>query len=130
MEFHHIGHATKSINTSSKIFSELGYSKESDPIEDDLIDVKIEFWKTPFGPRMEFVQPISDNSAVWKILVKRGGPYHYGYLVPEISEVAARLRKKKVRPISDAMPAVAFNGRYVQFFAGPDGSVIELINKF
>lgn len=128
MEFHHIGHATKSIDTSSTIFSEIGYSPESTLIIDTLLDVRIEFWISSSGPRIEFIQPISKNSTVWKILSKRGGPYHYAFLVPDISEAKIKLEKKKVRPITDPLPAMAFGGRQIQFFAGADGSIIELIN--
>jgi methylmalonyl-CoA/ethylmalonyl-CoA epimerase len=127
MQFHHIGHATKSIRSSSEAISDLGYSKESELIIDEFLDVRIEFWNSDSAPRIELIEPISTESPVWKILFKRGGPYHYAYEVEDISDIAKAFKARKIRPISELLPAVAFNGRNVQFFAGADGTAYELI---
>lgn len=99
----------------------------SEEIFDPVIDVKIVFLEPLTGPIIELIEPVSTQSTAWKVLNKRSGPYHYAYEVEAINIHSARFRAEKIRELSPPMPAVAFQGRNVQFFGAPDGAVIELI---
>ena len=107
----------------------MGYESESDLITDPLINVRIQFWTSATGPRIELIEPISQKSSVWKILSKRGGPYHYAFQVDSIISHAEEFRSMKLFPITEKIKAVAFPGLSVQFFGSPDGAVVELIGN-
>jgi len=127
LRFHHIGHATKSLERSAKFLEATGYKRETELIVDELIDVRIEFWTSEFAPRIELVEPNSELSSVWKILYKRGGPYHYAFEVENLSKAAESLIDSKFVSVTEPLPAVAFGGRLVCFYASADGAVVELI---
>lgn len=126
LEFHHIGHATKSIKRSRKLFERLGYSEESSIIKDEALGVSVQFWTSGNAPRVELVEPLGPSSPVWKILQRRGGPYHYAF---EASERAFRafVSGNRLKPLTSELQAKAFPNRFIQFFAGTDGIIIEII---
>ncbi len=130
MEFHHIGIATRSIDTEQKIWEMVGYVLEKSFFEDSLQGVKGIFLVSKNQPRLELLEnlPSSHTLDVW--LEKGVKFYHFAYLVDDI-DVAIHLytRKFRGRIVSPKRPSVAFNSREICFIMFSNGLIIELIER-
>ena len=128
--FHHVGYATKSIEKSIEIFRLFGYKTENSTILDERLGVKIQFLVHPNNgsPRIELVEDLvdGDNHPVRAILKQRPGSYHLAYLIDSIQEFSL---ENKLRAITQCSPALAFEGRHVQFFMSRDEGIIELVSN-
>jgi hypothetical protein len=128
--FHHIGYATNSIVKSIEVFQQLGYEPEDSTILDKQLGVKIQFLSNSENkaPRIELVEDLVDGDIhpVMAILKQRPGSYHFAYLIDSIQDFSL---KNKLRAITSCGPALAFEGRHVQFFMSRDEGIIELISN-
>src|ERR1700759_3857202 len=61
--FHHIGLACRSMADEYDQLTALGYSAEGEPILDPVQQVRVQFFAGG-GPRIELVEPASDDSPV------------------------------------------------------------------
>lgn len=129
-EFHHIGYATKSIYKSLVTFQELGYQEVGPVFVDELLGVRIQFVAQVNHDDViiELVEniPGAIEQPVSTIIKQRSGVYHLAFLVDSIKEFSGA---NSLRRISRCRPAVAFQGRHVQFFISRDGGILELISK-
>ena len=125
--FHHIGIAVKDIEATVSIYEQGGYHRSS-IIFDHIQNVNI-CWLTKEGmPTVELLAPVDEKSPVNKTLEKVGvSPYHCCYVVDNIEEVAAELKKQKYIMVSKPAEAVAFSGSRVCFFYNKDVGLIELV---
>ena len=75
-KFHHIGYAVCSIEESARIYVSQGWSL-ADTVEDPIQNVRISFIERDDMPRIEFVEPVDENSPIYSTLDKVGvAPYH------------------------------------------------------
>lgn len=125
-KFHHFGYATYDIKVTEDFFKELGFIEDSDLIKDDLLGVFIKFYKFDKSEiKLELVAPIDVlNSPIKSVLSRRPGLYHLAFLSSNFAQTA---KKCSLSAITESKPAVAFDGRHVQFFVSKDSSIIELI---
>jgi methylmalonyl-CoA/ethylmalonyl-CoA epimerase len=126
-EFHHLGYATRSIERSRDLMAEQGYVATSDVIRDETIGVTVQFLSALGAPTVELVAPIREDSPVIRILQQRSGLYHTAWLVDDLTHLDNFPMMRRATPMTDAMPAVAFENRLVRFFALRDGSIVEFI---
>ncbi|NDP22089.1 MAG: VOC family protein [Paludibacter sp.] len=127
--FHHVGYATKSIEKTSKVFQELGYTI-SDTSFDTLQHVKIALLKKKDSPQIELVEMIDETSPVSKILEKNGvTTYHVCYEVQDIELAIAELRKQKFVLLFNPVVAVALDNRLICYLFHKDVGLIELLQK-
>lgn len=124
--FHHIGNATKSIEKSGKLLESMGYSEESPVIHDFDLGVSVQFWNAIDAPRIELVEPLGTESTVWKVIQKRSGPYHYAFESGN-KHLSEFIKANRLKPITEKLAAKAFPSSTIQFFAGSDGMILELI---
>jgi hypothetical protein len=128
--FHHVGYATKSIVKSIEVFQQLGYEPENLTILDKQLGVKIQFLTNSENkaPRIELIEDLVDGDIhpVLAILKQRPGSYHFAYLIDSIQDFSL---KNRLRAITSCGPALAFEGRHVQFFMSHDEGIIELISN-
>ena len=75
---------------------------------------------------LELVQPHEGNATLEKMLKKKPGFYHLGYLVSDISAEIDRLEKEEYRLIS-RFNSEAFEGRECAFLFNQEMHMIELI---
>ena len=125
--FHHIGVAVKDIDATAPIYEQSGY-KRSASIFDPIQNVNI-CWLTKDGmPTVELLAPVDETSPVNKTLEKNGvTPYHTCYVVENIEEAVAQLRKQKYVMVSKPAEAVAFCGSRVCFLFNKNVGLIELV---
>lgn len=126
-KFHHIGVAVKDIDVTAPIYEQGGYKRSAsilDPIQNVII-----CWLTKEGmPTVELLAPVDETSPVNKTLEKNGvTPYHTCYVVENIEEAVAQLRKQKYVMFSKPAEAVALCGSRVCFLFNKNVGLIELV---
>jgi methylmalonyl-CoA/ethylmalonyl-CoA epimerase len=127
LAFHHVGVVTRELDASVKLYVALGY--EASPIyEDPVQKARIVLMRRDGSPMIELIFPLAADSAAagWLKRIK-AGPYHTCYVVPEIGHASARLRELGFAPLSEPVPAVAFESRFVVFLWSNDVGLIELL---
>jgi methylmalonyl-CoA/ethylmalonyl-CoA epimerase len=128
MKIEHIGIATRSLDESLAFWRDaLGLEvKHTEVVEDQGVRVAM----LPVGePRIELLEPTSDESPVAKFLEKRGaGIHHIAVRVPDIRAALARLGAGGARLI-DAEPRTGAGGCLVAFVhpASTGGVLLELV---
>ena len=127
--FHHIGLAVKDIDRTAAMYEAGGY-KRSDTIFDPMQNVDI-CWMTKEGmPIVELLAPVDNQSPVCKILEKNGvTPYHTCYVVENIDQAIAELRKQKYVLVSKPVEAIAIHNCRVAFLHNRHVGLIELVES-
>lgn len=126
-KFHHIGVAVKELDATASVYEQGGY-KRSSSIFDSIQNVNI-CWLTKEGmPIVELLAPVDEKSPVNKTLEKVGvSPYHCCYVVNNLEDACAELRKQKFIIVSKPAEAVAFCGSRVCFLFNKNVGLIELV---
>jgi methylmalonyl-CoA/ethylmalonyl-CoA epimerase len=104
---------------------------------DPLLGVAVQFGSTAqFGATpahsltYELISPLGDTTPIANAL--RTGKHilnHLAYLTPNLEASAGHLRAAGCYPVGSPQPALAYDGRRIQFFMSPLRFVIELIEK-
>jgi methylmalonyl-CoA/ethylmalonyl-CoA epimerase len=129
LEFHHVGLVVESIEASAGHYSLLfGTENISAAINIDSQKVKVCFVKMGPDSFIELVEPVGEDSQVYKLLKKRVSYYHIGYKVNDITLAVARLTEMNYKPM-DYFNSEAFNGKRCIFLFTPGAHLIELIEK-
>ena len=126
-KFHHIGVAVKDIEATASVYEQGGY-KRSGSVFDPIQNVNI-CWLTKEGmPTVELLAPVDEKSPVNKTLEKVGvAPYHCCYVVDNIEEAVAELKRQKYIMVSRPAEAVAFCGSRVCFLFNKNVGLIEIV---
>lgn len=126
---HHIGHITKSLQTSLEVFSEMGFAQVGEIVSDDALGARIAFCEMG-NLLIEFVEPFLNQPVLMKTLEKRPGAYHYAFEMnlsaSELQQWASMLRLLTVIEESEA---VAFPRHMISFFIAKDGTIIEVLRR-
>lgn len=128
MKFHHIGYLTDNFNKSYDDFKILRYKKKGKIINDDLLQVKIQFLKNLDNNLIELVKPYKKNIGLNNMLKKKIFAYHFAYKVKNLEKSLKKL-KKKFKIIVNPVPAKAFKNKKVAFIRMKNSFIIELIQK-
>ncbi len=129
MKFDHIGMVVATLPVGRKslceIFSIAAWTSEFiDPIN----RVNVQFGRDASGICYELIAPIDENSPVARaVKYSRDILNHVAYLVNDLAESRAAMRRIGARPISPPKPAVAYGGREIQFFLTQARFLLELI---
>ena len=126
-KFHHIGVAVKSIEATATVYVAGGYTQSVttfDPIQ----NVNICWLEKENMPLVELLEPVDETSPVNKTLEKNGvTPYHTCYIVDNLEEATAELRKMRDVQVSKPAEAVAIGNCRVAFYFNKNVGVIELV---
>jgi methylmalonyl-CoA/ethylmalonyl-CoA epimerase len=128
MKIEHIGIATRSLDDSLGFWRDaLGLEvTHTEVVEEQGVRVAM----LPVGePRIELLEPTSDDSPIGKFLEKRGaGIHHIAVRVDDIRATLAQLKEKGARLI-DESPRVGANDCLVAFVhpATAGGVLLELV---
>ncbi|HWU72889.1 MAG TPA: VOC family protein [Sphingomonas sp.] len=127
--FDHVGVVVKTLDRGRKHFVHaLGVSDWTDPIEDPVNGVHLQFGRDGSGMVYELVAPLDTGSPVAGALAARKNLLnHVAYRVPDLAEAAAGLREARCFPTAEPKPAIAFGGAMIQFFVTPIDTIVELI---
>jgi len=127
LRFHHIGVAVFDIDATASVYERGGY-RRSATVVDPIQHVRI-CWLTKEGsPTVELLAPADEQSPVNKTLEKRGvSPYHMCYVVEDMEEAVAALKKQRYIVVSKPVEAIAFCGSQVCFLFNRNMGLIELV---
>ncbi len=124
--FHHVGYAASSLAGAYEFFQHLGYDQEGEHFVDPEQGILGCFLHGP-GPRIELLEnlPGSDTLTPWLNAGTR--IYHFAYQVEDIEKAVAVAQNQRGRMTVAPVPAVAFGGKRICFFAFRHGPLIEFI---
>ena len=128
MKIEHIGIATRALDDA------LGFWRDAlglEVVHTEIVEEqKVRVAMLPVGePRIELLEPTSDDSPVAKFLEKRGaGIHHIAVRVDDIRAALARLKESGARLIDEA-PRVGVNNCLVAFVhpSSAGGVLLELV---
>ncbi len=128
-KLHHVGVLVKDIGGETANFTGiLGYTAESDIIEDKTQTALVRFLRQPGAAFwVELISPNGDGSKLGKALKWGGGLHHFCYEVPDIEKACIGLRNDGMMMIAEPVAAAAFPGRKIAWFIGRNRVLIELL---
>lgn len=124
--FHHVGVACRSIQDETASIVALGYAAEGSATEDPIQKVRVQFFSGA-GPRIELIEPTSQESPVFGLLKRGTKFYHLAYEVGDFDGAVGAVESNGFRAVGPAAPAAAFGMRRIIFLMAKSGMLIELI---
>ena len=125
---HHIGEVVRDIKSKSDVYINIfGYTPESEIIPEENQKVIVQFLSLG-TTRIELIQPMGEDSPVYKFLQKGGILNHICYETDDVDAAVKYLRKqhRAILTYSVNWSQSLENCRYA-FLAKSDGEVIELL---
>ncbi|MEP6716833.1 MAG: VOC family protein [Terriglobia bacterium] len=130
LRLHHVGMLVRDIPASAGFYAEIGYLPATGVIHDPIQTAYVQFLKLPEDQAyLELISPEGPGSKLANALAKGGGLNHFCYATGDIEACGSWLRDRRFFPIADPVPAVAFGGRRVSWFRGPDRLLVELVES-
>ena len=129
MTFDHIGIVTATLSQGrAALEALLSIEKWTEEFADSVNGVYVQFGTDPSGVCYEVISPLGESSPVAKVLSSGQNVLnHVAYLVPDLAAAHERLRTAGAFATSTAKPAIAYEGRHIQFFVTRLRFIIELI---
>lgn len=123
----HLGIAVKSLAAAKSIYEKLGLTVSP---EETVEQEQVRLAMVPVGEsRLELLEATSENSTIAKFIAKRGeGLHHVCMKVPDLQAAVDRLKKDRVRLVSEEIKIGAGGHKYV--FVHPEstgGVLLELV---
>jgi methylmalonyl-CoA epimerase len=123
----HLGIAVKSLAASKLFYEKLGLAVST---EETVEGEQVRLVMVPVGEsRLELLEPTSETSTIAKFLSKRGeGLHHVCLRVPDLAVAVERLKRERVRLVSDEIKVGAGGHKYVFVHpASAGGVLLELV---
>jgi methylmalonyl-CoA/ethylmalonyl-CoA epimerase len=132
LELDHLGIIVPDIAAGQSFFEKtLGVTRWTPVIDDPGLSVSVQFGSISGGQlTYELIAPLGEATPIANAL--RAGKHilnHLAYLTSDLEAAAAHLREQGCYPAGEPRPALAYEGRLVQFWMSPLRFVIELIEK-
>jgi methylmalonyl-CoA/ethylmalonyl-CoA epimerase len=129
LRFDHLGMVVKSLAKGRRaLASGLMIREWTQEFRDEINGVNIQFGRDPAGVVYELLEPLGESSPVFSALKSRKNLLnHVAYCVVYLKPHRERLEDAGYVAVSDPRPAIAYEGRHIQFFVSPIGLIVELI---
>ena len=129
LKFDHLGVVVRELESGREFLrAGLGIGEWSEVFVDEGIGVYVQFGRGEDGPCYELIAPLGETSPVAGAL--QGGKHilnHVAYRTGAMEVEGERLRGLGCVAAGQALPAVAYGGKRVQFWLSPLRFMIELI---
>jgi methylmalonyl-CoA/ethylmalonyl-CoA epimerase len=131
MRLHHVGFVVANIEASVPGMSRALLAHWNNEVfTDPLQQVRVTFLKGGHhNPLLELVEPLGQDSPVFRFLGERGGLHHLCYEVFSIPEHLDRIRATGGVIVSRAKPAVAFGGRPIAWGLTREKLLLEFLQE-
>ena len=131
LRLHHVGYATKSIDSIAKTYAErFGYDISTPVIHDPLQTALVQFLRLPGDQSyLEFVAPDGPESKLTSATSRRGGLNHLCFTAGPLEKAISELEASGMMLISPPQFAVAFAGRRICWLVGGDPLPVELVER-
>jgi methylmalonyl-CoA/ethylmalonyl-CoA epimerase len=128
---HHVGFVVANIEACAPGISRaLLADWDNEIFADPLQRVRVTFLKgAAQSPLFELVEPLGQNSPVFRFLDAGGGLHHLCYEVSSIPEHLDRIRAAGGVIVSRAKPAVAFGGRSIAWALTREKLLLEFLQQ-
>jgi methylmalonyl-CoA/ethylmalonyl-CoA epimerase len=127
--FHHIGVATRSIEKTTNVYINLGYTASEIMVEPSQ-NVKIRFLSKEGSPLLEIIEPLSEESPVSKMVMKSGAtPYHTCYEVEDINKGIEELEELNFRQLFEPLVSNAMDEGLFCYLFSVDTGLVELYER-
>ena len=128
---HHVGFVVANIEAAVPGMSRALLAQwDSEIFTDPLQRVRVTFLKGGHqSPLLELVEPLGQDSPVFRFLTDRGGLHHLCYEVSSIPEHLDRIRAAGGLVVSRAKPAVAFCGRPIAWALTREKLLLEFLQE-
>ncbi len=126
----HIGIATSSLDDSEQFWSALGFTPDSDEINDEQ-GVRIRFMDGKGSTRIELLEPLGEETPVGRFLSRRGpGVQQIAIKVQNIEDKIDELLSMGVKMVSDE-PSTGIGGNRIAFIhpSSAGGVLVELVES-
>lgn len=132
LRFDHLGLIVSRLDRGRKHLSAgIGISQWTEEITDPVNGVKCQFGRDSSGVCYELLEPLGESSPVYTALkTGKGILNHVAYRVPDLREWQERMRQGGWARTAAPKPAIAYDGRHIQFFISPVRLVVELIEAW
>jgi methylmalonyl-CoA/ethylmalonyl-CoA epimerase len=129
LQFDHIGVVVASLEKGRDHFSQaFDISEWTVEFADAVNGVYVQFGRDQSGICYELVAPFGDSSPIASTLRKGDRILnHVAYLVENLKVESERLRSLGFIPTAEPKPAIAYDGRVIQFFVSRLRFIVELI---
>jgi methylmalonyl-CoA/ethylmalonyl-CoA epimerase len=129
MKFDHVGVTTTDLASGRALLEgSIGVRAWTAEFRDEINEVWVQFGRCDAGMCYELVAPLTPRSPITRVLSKKINVLnHLAYLVDDLRAEAARLLAMGFVQVAEARPAIAYDGRLIQFFVAPSRLMIELI---
>ena len=131
LRLHHVGYATKEIETSVASYAaRFGYEAATGVIHDPVQTALVQFLRLPGeATYLEFVAPDGPRSKLAGVTKRADGLHHLCYSAGALEDAISGLEANGLKLISDPRPAVALGGRRICWLFGADQLPIELVER-
>ncbi len=126
--FHHLGIATRSLETGIVQYETLGYRVEEPIFEDSNLGIRGVFL-VGAGPRVELLEDLPGRSVVKPWLVRDPALYHYAYEVDDLQAKLDAVEGLRSKILVPPTPAIGFGGRRVAFTMTRQKIIVEYIER-
>jgi methylmalonyl-CoA epimerase len=126
----HLGIAVKSLSAAKAIYQKLNLEVSG---EETLAGEQVRIVMVPVGEsRLELLEPTSENSTIARFIAKRGeGLHHVALRVPDLEATVERLKRERVRLVSEQIKVGAGGHRYIFVHPASTGGVLlELVEAY
>lgn len=129
MKFDHLGVVVNSLQLGRSRFQRMLNIRDwTEEFSDPINGVRCQFGRDAAGFCYELLEPLGSASPVAAALSgRRAILNHVAYRVTELASAGSVLRQQGCVPTAEPRPAVAYNGRPIQFYFTPANFIIELI---
>jgi methylmalonyl-CoA/ethylmalonyl-CoA epimerase len=129
MVLDHIGIVVRSLEDGIEQWTTLfGYRKNSDIVINTRQKVRIVFLSKKNSLPVKLVQPVAEDSPVYRFAGKGGGLHHLCFHCDSLDEAVAQLKQKGARFVTPPEPAEGFNNHRIAFFLTQNNLNVELID--
>jgi hypothetical protein len=133
LEFHHLGLAVESAEPAKTFLQAIGYDI-GDTVRDSLQNVDLILCRHVYMPSVEIISRVGESGPLDQMLAKHrsGLIYHQCYMTRDLLgtlDVMETDLGLRVVCLSEAKPAVLFDGRMVSFYQIDGVGMIELLER-
>lgn len=132
MKLHHIGKVVEDLAAAQQYYLEtFGLKPTAEAVVDPIQKVKVIKLDTGHGDRLtiELIQPLSEDSPVFKFLSKGGGLHHLGYEVEDIRQAVTELKNKGAIMLGDVVPGRGHDDSPTAWLYTGSRELVELVGR-
>jgi methylmalonyl-CoA/ethylmalonyl-CoA epimerase len=131
MVIDHIGIVVKSLEDGiNQWINTFGYNQMTDPVVNTLQQVKVVFMCKEKSIQVKLVEPLNDQSPIYRFARRGGGMHHLCFRANNLEEQIGKFQdmKNEIKIIVSPQPGEAFNNENIAFALAKNNLNIELID--